>query len=307
MARYRRIDCNLCGSDNFKIIYKAKDNADSQGDCLTRKFRSSGDEALIDQMVTCRNCGLSYINPVLDEPDILMGYSEGADEVFVSQNRARERTFKKCLKAIGAQNGQGKKILDIGTAAGAFLHVARQKGWQVYGCEPNEWMCRWAKEHYGLDIVKGTVFDLFFEDSFFDVITLWDVLEHTSDPKQVLRRCFRLLKPRGLLIINYPDIGSWIARLMGRRWVFLLSVHLFYFTKKTISSMFRETGFAALKFRPHFQYLKLDYIFQRAKPYIGPAANFFLKITDLLRLGNLLVPYWMGQTLVLARKAENEQ
>ena len=53
-------------------------------------------------------------------------------------------------------------------------------------------------------------------DRSIDVITLWDVIEHTPDPSRVIRRVSELVKPGGLLIVNYPDIGSSIARLLGR-------------------------------------------------------------------------------------------
>jgi hypothetical protein len=60
------------------------------------------------------------------------------------------------------------------------------------------------------------------------------------------------LKEDGLLVINYPDIGSWIARLMGRSWVFLLDVHLYYFTRATIHKLLDDAGFDVVCMRPHF-------------------------------------------------------
>ena len=83
-------------------------------------------------------------------------------------------------------------------------------------------MAEWGKGHYGIDIVPGTIFDMDLEDASFDVVTLWDVIEHTPDPTSVLEECRRVLKPGGLLVVNIPDIGSLVSSLMGRRWVFLL-------------------------------------------------------------------------------------
>ena len=299
---YKTIPCNLCGSDNYTVVYPPRHDLEKDKDLMV-KFRSSGDETLIDQVVRCRQCGLVYINPVLDARLVLEGYEQGTDETFVSQNAARERTFAKCLKVIEEHHPQKGRILDVGTAGGAFLRVCQEQGWEVEGCEPNRWLCRWAGEHYGIKIAPGTLFDQDYADGSFDVITLWDVLEHTPEPKRVVAECRRLLKPRGLLVINYPDFGSWIARLMKRKWVFLLSVHLFYFDKKTMARLLADNGFEPKTVRPHFQYLESGYIFSRARAYVGLVADWAQKGVRALRLDKCLVPYWMGQTLVIARKA----
>ena len=91
---------------------------------------------------------------------------------------------------------------------------------------------------------------------------------------------------------------------MNRKWVFLLSVHLYYFTLNTIQEMLKSTGFRMVERRKHWQSLELGYIFLRMKPYIPWASNLGSKVTNALHLQNLQVPYWMGQVLVLARQRE---
>ena len=111
------------------------------------------------------------------------------------------------------------------------------------GCEPNKWLCEWGRKTYGLDIKPGTHFEQHYPDATFDVVTVWDVLEHAADPTAFLTECRRIMKPGGLLIVNYPDIDSWIAKRMGRRWPMLISVHLYFFTPKTLTDILRRTGF----------------------------------------------------------------
>ena len=69
------------------------------------------------------------------------------------------------------------------------------------------------------------------------------MIEHTPNPRQMLDRCRELLKPGGVLVVNFPDIGSWIAQAMGRRWLFLTSVHLFYFDRSTMRRMLESAGY----------------------------------------------------------------
>lgn len=302
------VNCNLCGSNDYSAIYPSRYDQVSQQE-LVEKFRSSGDELLIDQLVQCKQCGMKYINPRIKSEFIIKGYSEGTDENFVSQADSRERTFNKQLgyiekftKSHGGQIKRGK-IYDIGTAGGSFLQAAKKRGWEVYGSEPNKWLCQWCKEHYGFEIHPGDLFSSKrFDDSNFEVVTLWDVLEHVPDPTKNLQEINRILKQNGLLVVNYPDISSWLSKLMGRRWIFLLSVHLYYFNRKTIRKMLEKNGFEVIKIKPHFQTLGLGYLVFRMKNYSNLVHKIASPIVKVLHLGNLEIPYWLGQTLVIARK-----
>jgi len=296
------IGCNLCGLNDYEIVYPAKYDKVTQQE-LAEKFRSSGDELLLDQMVKCKKCGLEYINPRIKSEFIIKGYSEGTDENFVSQASSREMTFNKALKYIEKfTSGKKGKIYDIGTAGGSFLQAAKKRGWEVYGTEPNKWLVEWCKDNYGFEIFQGDLFSHDFENNFFDVVTLWDVLEHVPNPTKNLTEIRRILKEEGLLIVNYPDVGSWISKLLGRRWMFLLSVHLFYFNRKTIKKMLNRVGFDVIKIKPHFQTLRLGYLMLRMKAYSKLLHNVGMPVVKTLGLSNLEIPYWLGQTLVIAKK-----
>src|SRR6185436_16611294 len=221
--QFESVSCNVCGSDQFEVVVPSKREAGRPVDLAT-VFRSSGDEPLQDQMVRCSSCGLHYVRPRLRWDLILEGYRGGSDETFVSQVAMRERTFKRCLDHIekGAMP-PGKRVLDVGAAGGSFLAIAERRGYQPMGCEPSTWMCTFAKQHYGLTLHPGTIFDMPIEPGSVDLLTLCDVIEHTPDPQAVIRRAHELLAPGGVLAISYPDYGSLAARAMGRKWVFLLT------------------------------------------------------------------------------------
>ena len=298
------VPCNICGSIESHILQPAQYDVNAlHATDFARTFSSSSDERLNHRLVACARCGLQYVSPRLRAEAVLEGYSGGSDEQFVSQAKGREITFAKSLDAIERVWDQPPgRLLDIGTGGGSFPHIAAERGWKAEGCEPNRWLCEWALEHYGLPIRPGTVFDQRYAPKSYDVITLWDVLEHTPDPKAEVLETHRLLKDEGLLVINYPDIGSWVARLMGQSWVFLLDVHLYYFTRATIRKLLEDAGFEIIRIRPHFQWLALGYVLRRAIPYAGGAARVAERVFRILGLSERQVPYWMGQTLVIARK-----
>lgn len=299
--REEYVRCNICGEDNYGVLYKPKHEEIKNEQELIEKFKSSGDELLIDQVVECKNCGLIYINPRIRNDLIIKGYSLGEDSAFVSQARGREITFERSLRFIEKYVKKGK-LLDIGTAGGSFLYVAKKRNWEVYGIEPNKWLCDWGKKNYGIDIKQGTIFDNKFKDNFFDMISLWDVLEHVPDPKKELLEINRVMKKDGVLVVNYPDIGSLMSKLMGKRWIFLLSVHLFYFTRKTIKRILLDSGFEPILIKPHFQKLSLGYLVYRMEKYNKGLSKISGKIVNIFKLNDFQISYWLGQTLVISRK-----
>lgn len=295
------VPCGLCGTDEFDVVHEARYDQEKDLD-LVQKFRASGDELLIDRLVKCRKCGLQYVNPRLRSDLIFSSYTEGEDQTYISQLAARERTFTTSLVEIERLSGGKGKLLDIGTAAGAFVAAASRRGWDAEGCEPNRWLGEWGARHYGIRIRQGSVFDQDYAPGSFDVVTLWDVIEHTPNPRLVLDRCRELLRPGGLLIVNYPDIGSWIARLLGRRWLFLTSVHLWYFNRTTIRRMLETSGFAVEVVRPHYQRLELDYILFRGSVLSAGLSKTARALIRPFGIGGSQVPYWLGQTFVAARR-----
>jgi SAM-dependent methyltransferase len=294
------VPCNLCGSDDLETVYDARADLERDHD-LRDKFRASGDELLTQPLVRCRRCTLLFVNPRIDTRAMLDGYAAGADPVYVSQMDARVRTFARTLRRIDRLRPARGSLLDVGTAAGAFLKAAKDDGWDVTGIEPNAWLADWGRTRYGVTIHVGSIDDVALPAAHFDVATLWDVIEHTPDPLHVLRRAHGLLAPGGLLVVNYPDIGSWIARLMGRRWPFLSSVHLYYFTRRTIRAMLDRAGFDTVDIRPHLQRLELGYIVSRGSVVSPGLSRAGGRVVSALGLGRREVPYWLGQTFVAAR------
>ncbi len=303
----QEIPCNFCHSHAYSVVYERTYHLDDPAEEILKQFRSCGGDVLLDQVVQCNTCGLRFINPRLQDDCLLSNYADGTiqgyKEQFVSQNRGREIAFERSIKMINSLLPAKGKLLDVGTAAGTFMAIAKKHGWDVRGCEPNAWFCQWGKDHYNLDIDQGTLFEQNYADGSFDIITLWDVIEHVPDPMKVLTACSKLLRPGGVLICTFPDINSWIARLMGRRWVFLMSVHLYYFTKTTFGNMAKTVGLDVVNSTPHFQTLQLGYIIYRIKIHSRVLHKLLKTGADLLRLNNVMFPYWVGIHCVIAKKS----
>ena len=147
-------------------------------------YKSSSDTTIMDRLVCCTGCGFKYLSPRIKDNIILKSYSESQDNTFISQNSERiltfTKNFKKIVKKIKLR--KGSLILDIGCAAGAFPKAAKDLGFNVVGIEPSKWLCEQARKQYNLDVRQGTLSSQKLEGEKFDVVTLWDVLEHLTDP-----------------------------------------------------------------------------------------------------------------------------
>lgn len=299
--RFEYVKCNLCGKENdYAVIYKA--TPPEQRNVSSENYSAASYHVLEDQVVRCNNCGLMYINPRPRSEMIVKGYSDAVDENYVSQFEGRYATFKAGIKEIEKHYGKKGKVLDVGCAAGIFLKACKEEGWDTYGVEPSRWLADWGNKKFNANIKAGTLEEAHYPDNFFDVVTLWDVLEHVPDPAATLKEIHRILKPGGLVAVNYPNIGSKLAKTFGRKWWFLLSIHLFYFTPKTIYAMLEKLGFEPLVHKRHYQKLKVGYLVFRIKPYSKLLYNVLNPLVNALRLSEKNFTYYASQSLVIAKK-----
>ena len=155
-------------------------------------------------------------------------------------------------------------LLDVGCGSGLFLQMAREDGWQVEGVELSGTHAERARSQQGLTVHEGEFDRMEIDSEPFDVITLWDLLEHVLRPEDTLARARALLAPGGRLLvftINSASLLNLLAhaghRLTGGRLsrpVELLydAHHCFYFTEKTLENLLSRCGFRTLE-RYHYR------------------------------------------------------
>ena len=161
--------CNLCGRDSASILFVKR------GFVLGR----------------CGHCDLVYVRNPPAKIDLYSLYSFKAgyhqafqnDGPLCEEQMALSRQHYAFIEKFKIKG----RILDIGCSAGFFLKVARDLGWETYGLEISEDTAAIARERYGLKVTVGELQEATFESKYFDVVTLWDVVEHVQDPEQLVR------------------------------------------------------------------------------------------------------------------------
>ena len=143
---------------------------------------------------------------------------------------------------------RGTRLLDIGCNIGTFLQVAKERGYSVLGVEPDPGAVE-AGLRAGLDIRCGYLHEVNLGDAQYDIVTLFEVLEHLEDPAGLLKECRRILKPGGFLCMTTGNSRSWTARFMKGKWDYfdLKLGHISFFNPSSVSLMAERTGFEVVK------------------------------------------------------------
>lgn len=184
--------------------------------------------------------------------------------------QVRKYTIRKKLHLLSALNTSGKKLLDIGAGTGDFLLACKKDGWKIHGVEPNAKARSIADLKLNEPIAATTSA---FKGSYFDVITLWHVLEHLPDLKETIRNLSGMLKPDGSIVVAVPNHKSYDANYYGEFWAaFDVPRHLWHFSRKSMKRLFEEEGMQIVKIRP--MYFDSFYVSLLSEKYKTGRSNF---------------------------------
>lgn len=221
------------------------------------------------------------------------------DKPFIVKN------FSKYFRRIEKWHRTGK-FLDVGCALGYGVEMALSRGYDAYGFDPSTYATDQANELVGSKRIKtGTIQDVTYARNSFSVITLFDVFEHLADPKKDLVKLKSLLSKGGILVIATGDTGSFLAKVLKRRWTFYIPPqHLFFFSRKTLSTLLDRAGFEPVEWFRIDKWLSTRYVFHLART-TGESriANALYPLINKSTLGNLSLYLPVRDNMVvIARK-----
>ena len=224
----RRIDCPLCGaSEHVPLVVE-------HGLTIGR----------------CPRCDLVFVNPQPTGDELQRFYAQYfPPESSPLWARQMGQVLRREGRNVLLRHRPVGRVLDVGCGFGFFLAVMRDAGWQAVGIEPSPTAASWARETLGLDVRTGRLETAELCPQSFDAVTLWYVLEHVPNPREVLSRCVELLRPGGVLIARVPNNNILIDRVLARlgrvgRRFYLMNPprHLFDYSAVTLSRLMRKTG-----------------------------------------------------------------
>lgn len=198
----------------------------------------------------CTACDLVYADP--RHAAALNDYSEDyyRDGVYADYLADRDAIQRNAPRVLGELERivEGRKLLDVGCATGFFLDAARTRGWDVRGLEASRYASEYAQRELGLQVETASIVSPPAGLPRFDVITLWDTIEHLDRPDIALANIRQLLEPSGILVFSTGDYNSLLRQLTGKRWrLFADPTHNFFFDEPTLRRMLERAGFEVLR------------------------------------------------------------
>jgi len=199
----------------------------------------------------CLKCGTVFLGEYSDGfvPELYAYYDKyeslGKEGVFDPIASARCEDLLRWFSGFGA----GREVLDVGCGLGQFVAVADKCGWKAEGLELSMGAVDFARRQglpvQNLDFLSGEI-----EPNSFDLVTLFEVIEHVPNPAEFLRRAGEVVRPGGLVYLTTPNFASLDRFIAGKDWKIIHPEHLTYFTPRTLLALVKKTGrFDILHFR----------------------------------------------------------
>jgi SAM-dependent methyltransferase len=202
-------------------------------------------------IVKCDGCGLSFVSPLPTKQIIDEFYNEHKQssaeriEIYLKTRASRERRDKSKLKLLEKIQGARGRLLDIGCGMGLFVKNAVNAGWKAQGIDLDRDMIEYGRKTFGADLSCAMLNEL--PGAYFDVITMFNLLDHLHTPLDFLKEVKRVLKPNGVIYTNLHDAGGWKAKKYQKDWgAYCPPMHLYYYSPHTLEILVNKVGLKIL-------------------------------------------------------------
>ena len=205
-------------------------------------LRCAGCGQLVSQITTAtyQRSMAAFDSPEFNRPSS----SESARRVALARRR-----LARAARLLGKTPGE-IRLLDVGCSRGDFVAAAAQLGFHAEGVEPASHIAA-AACAAGLTVHSGLLEEQHFAAASFDVVTLFEVIEHLPAPTALLRECHRILRPNGILIASTGNTASWTVAAMQARWDYFHVAqdagHVSFFNPRSIELIAARTGFGVAR------------------------------------------------------------
>ena len=289
--------CWICGGEDLTLVRKGT----RFEDLAAANFRvTDSDYGHTGDIFRCRSCGFYQCSKFTD---VLELYEEMDDQTYEGTSSARSLQAERTLRTIGKFR-TGGRLLDVGAGSGILVGEAIRLGYQAEGIEPSKYLQSMAKEK-NLPIRLGVLSNQEPEAQY-DVVTLIDVIEHVSNPVELLSTIRHVLRPQGVAVVVTPDVGSFAARLLGWKWWHFRYAHIGYFDRKTFLLAIKHAGLNPIHVCRPTWYFSFDYLIERLATYFPVVAK--LPLPSLVR--NLIIPLNLFDSILVVcgrREAASEE
>lgn len=247
--------------NNERSAYAKKDENSSTAcvNCKNEEFKEIIDGYDFDtgeqpfKLESCTQCKLTRTSPLLDDKELSKWYAPsyyGSSEkkfnslieswTVFTNNKLAEKILRDYRSK--SHNKEAIQVIDIGCGRANLLKAFKRLGCKCFGVERSDFPA--DQEMADIHIYKQDLLDIHFDQNSFDLVVIWHVLEHLTDPAAAIEKISQILKPDGLLVIAVPNFGGLQSSLFGKHWFHLdLPRHTYHFSNHSLANLLEANGF----------------------------------------------------------------
>ncbi len=256
--------CWLCGGQSSREFFPSRIPTELTPELIKITDTSYGRTA---RLLRCADCGFIRAETVTARALEAL-YQEQVDDGYQESPLPRQKAFEELVKRVRLLRPEAQTLLDVGASMGLLCAEAVRAGFRAEGVEPSVWAVEEGRRRFGVILHTGPFPHPSVEGRQFDVVTLCDVIEHVSQPIEMLQAARRCLSPRGLLVVITPDIRSRPAKIMGARWWHFRPAHIGYFSRETMLAALGAAGFVLEHIEAQRWQFHVGYLVTRLESYL---------------------------------------
>ena len=299
--------CAICRTYGDALLrYPARLNEEAI-DAAAFSARRFYDRKIHFRMVRCVRCGLLRSDPVLP-PAALATLYRASHFTYEGELSHLARTYGRYLARVQRYHADAERFLDIGCGNGFMMTEATRQGYRdVCGVEPSEEAAAQAAPAHRAKIQVAMFTAQLFPAASFDVITLFQTLDHLSNPRAVLGDCFSLLKPGGVLLLLNHNVRAISARLMGERSPIIDVEHTYLYDTNTIRAVCEAEGFVVREAGAAWNTLSLGYLVSLLPIRRVAVKDAIIRFLKRMRLEQVPLRLPLGNLYCIAQKPTTAQ
>ena len=296
----RIIQCAICETNKYSEILFPETTDFSKIDKDIFSARRIPDRVHY-RLLRCEKCGLIFSSPILSEKAIRKLYRESR-LTYEQEIVSLKETYGSYLKKTLQHSVKNPKLLEIGGGNGFFLEKAKEMGLtKVYGVEPSQDGVNQARS----DIKKNMIVDFFpsqkIKKSSFDIICIFQTLDHIIDPNSFLEECRKALRKNGLVLCIHHNTDGLSVKLLREKSPIFDIEHIFLFNKHNLKTIFAKNGFKTVEVFDVKNTFPLRY-WIRMFPLPLKIKTNLINLLKFIRLDNIPITLSAGNIGIIARK-----
>lgn len=200
------------------------------------------------RLVRCKNCGLIFSNPILENKKINKLYKQSSFS-YDNESNYLKKTYRYYLEQVLNNSDKNKlRLLDIGCGNGFFLEEMKRAGIKlVSGIEPSKPAVEKAPKSIRKSIKNDILKPNIFKNNYFDIICCFHTLDHITNPNYFLKICFKLLKKGGVVLFIVHNTDGLSVKLFGEKSAIFDIEHIYLFNPISLKTTFSKNGFKVIR------------------------------------------------------------